>query len=65
MFKTKTFLTPYYGQPTKFHIHIKFVSPNKNSLREFSLMTHYEVNIQQLRSIKTSVTFTFADEVRF
>ncbi|CAH8629618.1 unnamed protein product [Schistosoma mattheei] len=62
MFKTKTFLTPYYGQPTKFHINIKFVSPNKNSLREFSLMTHYEVNIQQLRSIKTSVTSTFADE---
>ncbi|CAI2736137.1 unnamed protein product [Schistosoma spindalis] len=62
MFKTKEFLTPYYGQPTKFHIHIEFVTPNKNSLRKFSLMTHYGVNIQQLRSIKTSVTSTFADE---
>ncbi|XP_018647425.1 hypothetical protein Smp_157040, partial [Schistosoma mansoni] len=62
MFKTKEFLTPYYGQPTKFYIHIYVVSPNRSCLRQFSLLTNHGVNIQQSRSIKTSVTSTFADE---
>ncbi|CAH8679947.1 unnamed protein product [Schistosoma rodhaini] len=62
MFKTKEFLTPYYGQPTKFYINIYVVSPNRSSLRQFSLLTNHGVNIQHSRSIKTSVTSTFADE---